>query len=141
MRQLGGALWRLAIFVAVCVLGAFALFAVFAQLRFQSDKTLQGRVHQRVRACRADNFVRIAGVEVGKVKNISIQPDSTVLVEFSADPTRWCSPRAPGPSIRYDNLIGGRYLALEEGAGGVKQLNPGDTIPLARPSRRWTSTR
>ena len=36
--------------------------------------------------------------------------------------------------IRYDDLIGGRYLALEEGAGSTKKLNPGDTIPLARTS-------
>ena len=36
--------------------------------------------------------------------------------------------------IRYDDLIGGRYLALVEGAGGTKRLNPGDTIPLARTS-------
>ena len=59
--------------------------------------------------------------------------------------------------IRYDDLIGGRYLALEEGAGGTKKLNPGDTIPLARTSpaldldaliggfrplfRRWIPTR
>jgi phospholipid/cholesterol/gamma-HCH transport system substrate-binding protein len=34
--------------------------------------------------------------------------------------------------IRYDNLIGGRYLALEEGAGGVKPLGPGQTIPVDR---------
>ena len=34
--------------------------------------------------------------------------------------------------IRYDDLIGGRYLALEEGAGGTKKLNPGDTIPVDR---------
>ena len=36
--------------------------------------------------------------------------------------------------IRYDDLIGGRYLALQEGAGGTAKLNPGDTIPLARTS-------
>jgi phospholipid/cholesterol/gamma-HCH transport system substrate-binding protein len=36
--------------------------------------------------------------------------------------------------IRYDDLIGGRYLALEEGAGGTKKLNAGDTIPMARTS-------
>jgi phospholipid/cholesterol/gamma-HCH transport system substrate-binding protein len=34
--------------------------------------------------------------------------------------------------IRYDNLFGDRYLALEEGTGGVKKLNPGDTIPASR---------
>ena len=34
--------------------------------------------------------------------------------------------------IRYDDLIGGRYLSLMEGAGGTKKLNPGDTIPMAQ---------
>jgi len=34
--------------------------------------------------------------------------------------------------IRYDNVIGGRFLALEEGAGGLKRLQPGQTIPLER---------
>lgn len=34
--------------------------------------------------------------------------------------------------IRYDNLFGDRYLALEEGAGGLAVLRPGHTIPLAR---------
>ncbi|BBZ21553.1 hypothetical protein MGAD_58880 [Mycolicibacterium gadium] len=32
--------------------------------------------------------------------------------------------------IRYDNLFGDRYLALEEGTGGLKTLSPGQTIPL-----------
>ena len=77
------------------------------------------------------NFVRIAGVEVGKVKNIAIQPDSTVLVEFTADDSVVLT-EGSRAAIRYDDLIGGRYLALEEGAGGVKRLNPGDTIPLSR---------
>jgi phospholipid/cholesterol/gamma-HCH transport system substrate-binding protein len=34
--------------------------------------------------------------------------------------------------IRYDNLFGDRYLALEEGAGGLKILSARQTIPLAR---------
>jgi phospholipid/cholesterol/gamma-HCH transport system substrate-binding protein len=36
--------------------------------------------------------------------------------------------------IRYNDLIGGRYLALEEGAGGTKTLKPGSTIPLTHTS-------
>ena len=39
--------------------------------------------------------------------------------------------------IRYDDLIGGRYLALEEGAGSTKKLNPGGTIPWTAPPRHW----
>jgi phospholipid/cholesterol/gamma-HCH transport system substrate-binding protein len=35
-------------------------------------------------------------------------------------------------AIRFADLIGGRYMALEEGAGAVKRLYPGGTIPLSR---------
>ena len=79
------------------------------------------------------NFVRIAGVEVGKVKKISIQDDGTAVVEFSADNSVVLT-EGTKAVIRYQNLIGGRYLALEEGPGGTGQLKPGDTIPLDRTS-------
>ena len=79
------------------------------------------------------DFVRIAGVEVGKVKKVAIQPDTTALVEFTADASVVLT-EGSRAVIRYDDLIGGRYLALEEGAGGTKKLNSGDTIPLARTS-------
>jgi phospholipid/cholesterol/gamma-HCH transport system substrate-binding protein len=35
-------------------------------------------------------------------------------------------------AIRWADPIGGRYLALQEGAGGVTRLNPGQTIPINR---------
>ena len=128
--NLRGVLWRLGIFAVVCALGTFALFAVFAQLRFEKASDLHRCVHQRQRA-EERNFVRIAGVEVGKVKNISVQHDSTVQVEFCADDSVVLT-EGSRAVIRYDDLIGGRYLALEEGAGGTKKLGPGTTIPLSR---------
>ena len=62
-----------------------------------------------------------------------LRPDTTALVEFTADDSVVLT-EGSRAVIRYDDLIGGRYLALEEGAGGTKKLNPGDTIPLARTS-------
>ena len=35
-------------------------------------------------------------------------------------------------AVRFTDLIGGRYMALEEGAGGVRRLHPGATIPLSQ---------
>ena len=70
------------------------------------------------------DFVRIAGVEVGKVKNISIQDDTTALVEFTADESVVLT-EGNRAVIRYDDLIGGRYLALVEGAGGTTKAQPG----------------
>jgi len=131
MREnLVGAIWRLAIYLVVCVLGAFALFAVFGQLRFQSEKSYKAQF-VNVSGLQNGNFVRIAGVDVGKVKDISVQPDSTVLVEFTAADSVVLTEGSKA-AIRFADLIGGRYLALEEGAGGVRRLNPGASIPLSQ---------
>jgi phospholipid/cholesterol/gamma-HCH transport system substrate-binding protein len=129
-RRLSGTLWRLAIFTVVCVLGAFVLIAIFAQLRFQQEKTYNA-VFTTVSGLRDNSFVRIAGVEVGKVKKITIEDDATALVTFSADDTVVLT-QGSRAVVRYDDLIGGRYLALEEGAGDTKQLPAGGTIPLER---------
>jgi phospholipid/cholesterol/gamma-HCH transport system substrate-binding protein len=127
-----GALWRLVIFTLVCLFFTFAMFAIFSQLRFQSELVYNADF-TNVSGLKNGQFVRIAGVEVGKVKNMSIQPDSTVKVAFSADPSVVLT-EGTRAVIRYDDLIGGRYLALEEGAGGTRTLAAGDTIPLSRTS-------
>jgi phospholipid/cholesterol/gamma-HCH transport system substrate-binding protein len=124
-----GELWRVAVYAVVCLFGTFLIFATFAQLRFETATTYDA-LFTNVSGLQNGNFVRIAGVEVGKIKNIAIEPDS-VRVKFSADDSVMLT-EGSRAVIRYDDLIGGRYLALEEGAGGVKRLNPGATIPLSR---------
>jgi len=130
--NLAGAVWRLAVFTVVCLFGTFALFAVFARLRFESAKTYNADF-TNVSGLQDGQFVRIAGVEVGKVNKITVQPDTTVVVQFSADNSVVLT-QGSRAVIRYDDLIGGRYLALEEGAGGTTKLKPGDTIPPSNTS-------
>ncbi|CAN5319565.1 virulence factor Mce family protein [soil metagenome] len=127
-----GAAWRLGVFLTICTLGAFALLTVFAQFRFESGKSYSADF-TNVSGLKNGDMVRVAGVEVGKVKDISFNPDATLRVEFSTDDTLVVT-EGTHAAIRYDNVIGGRYLALEEGAGGVTVLQPGQTIPLARTS-------
>lgn len=127
------ALWRLGAFLTVCLLGVFALYAVFGQLRFGEKANTYRAEFTNVTGLENGDFVRIAGVEVGKVEKVSIQDDTTALVEFTADQSVVLT-EGNRAVIRYDDLIGGRYLALQEGAGGTAKLNPGDTIPLARTS-------
>ncbi|WP_102418341.1 virulence factor Mce family protein [Mycobacterium sp. 4858] len=131
-ENLSGAIWRLAIFLVVCTLGLVAMLAIFAQLRFGNEMPYKARF-SNVSGLEVGNFVRIAGVEVGKVNKISVQDDGTVVVDFSADNTVVLTDGSKAV-IRYQNLIGGRYLALQEGPGGTRQLRPGDTIPLGRTS-------
>ena len=131
MREnLRGSLWRFAIYAAVCLCAVALVFLIFGQFRFQDEKVYNAHF-ANVSGLRNGNFVRIAGVEVGKVKKIALQPDSTLHVEFSVTPSAVLT-EGTRAVIRYDDLIGGRFLALEEGAGGVKRLRPGDTIPLSQ---------
>jgi phospholipid/cholesterol/gamma-HCH transport system substrate-binding protein len=130
MGNFRGAAWRLVIFLTVCLFGAFTLLAIFAQFRFTEGKTYSA-VFTNVSNMRKNSLVRIAGVEVGKVQSISVSRDATVRVEFTADDSVVLT-EGSRAVIRYDNLFGDRYLALEEGTGGVKKLNPGDTIPVSR---------
>ena len=108
------------------------MFAIFSQLRFQRE-AFYNADFTNVSGLKNGQFVRIAGVEVGKVKAMSIKPDNTVEVMFSADPSVVLT-EGTRAVIRYDDLIGGRYMALEEGAGGTRILPAGNTIPLARTS-------
>jgi len=128
--NLSGVVVRLAIFLTVCLLTAFLLIGVFGEVRFGEGKTYYAEF-ANVSNLREGKLVRIAGVEVGKVKRISINSDATVRVEFSADDSVILT-QGTLAVIRYDNLFGDRYLALEEGAGGLTTLSPGQTIPLAR---------
>ncbi|MGV0045088.1 virulence factor Mce family protein [Mycobacterium colombiense] len=131
MRQsLSGILWRLSIFMLVCVLGIVGIIAVFGQLRYQHEKVYNA-VFANVTGLRGGNFVRIAGVEVGKVKKIAVNDDATVTVQFSADDSVVLT-QGSRAVIRYADLVGDRYLALEEGTGSVRQLQQGQTIPIER---------
>ncbi|BBX01666.1 virulence factor Mce family protein [Mycolicibacterium moriokaense] len=121
-------IWRLGIFLTVCAFVAFLTLAVFGQFRFGAGNTYYAEF-TNVSNLRKGTIVRIAGVEVGKVENISINPDATVRVQFFADKSVVLT-RGSRAVIRYDNLFGDRYLALEEGTGGVERLSPGQTIPL-----------
>ena len=131
MREnLRGVAVRLAVFLTVCLLTAFLLVAVFGEVRFGDGKTYYAEF-TNVSNLREGKLVRIAGVEVGKVNKISVNPDATVRVEFTADNSVTLT-EGTLAVIRYDNLFGDRYLALEEGAGGLAILRPGQTIPLTR---------
>ena len=63
-----------------------------------------------VSGLKGGNFVRIAGVEVGKVRNMTLHKDGTVTVEFAIDKSLTLT-EGTKAAVRYENLIGDRYLA------------------------------
>jgi phospholipid/cholesterol/gamma-HCH transport system substrate-binding protein len=123
---------RVALFTVICLVFTFALIAVFGQLRFE-DRTAYQAVFTNISGLKSGNFVRIAGVEVGKVGDLTLHRDGTVTVGFAVDKGVRLTDGTKAV-VRYENLIGDRYLALEEGPGPPRRLPPGATIPLARTS-------
>ena len=123
---------RLIVFVTVCLLGTFGLIAVFAQLRFDNGPQYNADF-TNISGLEVGNFVRIAGVEVGQVKGISLNPDKTIKVHFGVDNSVVLS-EGTRAVIRYNDLIGGRYMALEDGVGNTRRLASGATIPPDRTS-------
>ncbi|ODQ86016.1 MCE family protein [Mycolicibacterium holsaticum] len=118
------------VFVIICLTGTFVLYGVFSQFRFSSEQTYRAEFAD-VSGLKEGDFVRIAGVEVGKVKHIAVTDASRALVEFTTDPTAVLT-TSTNVAVRWENPIGDRYLALSEGNGGEqRKLNPGGTIPTA----------
>lgn len=104
------------------------IIVVFGQVRFHHT-TGYSAVFTHVSGLRAGQFVRAAGVEVGKVAKVTlIDGDKQVLVDFTVDRSLSLD-QATTASIRYLNLIGDRYLELGRGHSG-QRLAPGATIPL-----------
>lgn len=126
----GGTIARVVAFITVCFIFMFALVTVFGQFRFDSRSTYTA-IFSNVSGLRGGNFVRIAGVEVGKVENMTLQKDGTVTVVFNVDRNLTLT-EGTRAAVRYENLIGDRYLAIEDGPGAVRKLQPGQTIPLTR---------
>ncbi len=121
---------RVLAFTAMCLVFLFALITVFGQFRFDSRVGYRA-VFANVSGLKGGNFVRIAGVEVGKVQALTLHRDGTVTVDFTVDKAL---PLTEGTraAVRYENLIGDRYLALEDGTGSVRKLQQGQTIPLTQ---------
>ncbi|QNI07690.1 MCE family protein [Mycobacterium kubicae] len=131
-RKLSSIIARVALFTVVCLLFTFTLIAVFGQLRFE-DRTDYHAVFTNISGLKSGNFVRIAGVEVGKVGDLTLNRDGTVHIDFAVDRGVRLT-EGTKAVVRYENLIGDRYLALEDGPGPPRRLAPGATIPLARTS-------
>jgi phospholipid/cholesterol/gamma-HCH transport system substrate-binding protein len=76
--------------------------------------------------------VRIAGVRVGQVEGVSVTDRRIARVHFSIASDRTL-PASVTASIKYLNLVGQRYVELDQGVGPVDgTLARGATIPLER---------
>jgi phospholipid/cholesterol/gamma-HCH transport system substrate-binding protein len=121
---------KLGVFAAVMVLLTALLFVIFAQYRTGSTNSYSA-VFTDVSGLKAGDSVRAAGMRVGTVKNLSMQPDDTVVATFDADRDVVLTTGSRA-AVRYLNLVGDRYLELIDGPGSTRLLPAGSQIPADR---------
>jgi phospholipid/cholesterol/gamma-HCH transport system substrate-binding protein len=117
--------------VVMAVLTAF-LFFIFGQFRTGAT-TGYSAVFNDVSRLKAGDSVRVAGIRVGTVNGVSLQPDKKVAVKFDADRGVVLT-QGTRAGVRYLNLVGDRYLELVDGPGSTKRLPAGSQIPVDRTS-------
>ena len=117
---------KVGIFTVTMLLVAVGLVVIFGEFRFGPSNTYHANFIDATRL-KGGQKVRIAGVPVGSVKDVKLNPNNTVDVAFTVDKryTLYSSTRAV---IRYDNLVGDRFLEITSGPGELRKLRPGATI-------------
>ncbi|MGH3676241.1 MAG: MCE family protein [Mycobacterium sp.] len=130
MTRVTGTLIKFTAFgVVMAVLTAF-LFFIFAETRTGATNEYSAVFDDASRLETGDT-VRIAGIRVGTVGDVSLQPDKKVLVKFDADRNTQLTTGTQA-AIRYLNLVGDRYLELIDTPESTKILPVGAQIPVER---------
>ncbi len=131
--RLTGTVVRLAAVVAVQLAFTAIIVVVFGQVRFDRTNSYSAEF-SNASGLRAGQFVRASGVEVGKVNKVDlVEGDKKIRVDFAVDRSVQLY-QSTTAQIRYQDLIGNRYLELSRGSGegAERTLPPGGFIPLAR---------
>jgi phospholipid/cholesterol/gamma-HCH transport system substrate-binding protein len=125
-----GMLVKFGIFASIMALLTVFLFFTFGQYRTGSTNGYSAVFTDASRLATGDT-VRVAGIRVGTVTDVSLQSDRTVLVEFDADRDLKLTSGTKA-AIRYLNLTGDRFLDLLDGPGSTRLMPPGSQIPKDR---------
>jgi phospholipid/cholesterol/gamma-HCH transport system substrate-binding protein len=131
--KITGTAVKLGAFSLVLLLFTAIIIIVFGQLRFDRTSGYSAEF-SNASGLRAGQFVRASGVEVGKVAKVElVDGGQRVRVTFNVDRTLPLY-QSTTAQIRYQDLIGNRYLELArgDGEGADRVLPPGGFIPLSR---------
>ncbi|QSR26267.1 virulence factor Mce [Nocardioides aromaticivorans] len=121
---------KLGIFTAVSILVTGTLAVIMGNIGF-GDRNEFKAVFTNATMLEKGDDVRVAGVNVGEVSKVEHYKRSMALVTFKVDAGVHMT-TASRAEIRFLNLVGDRYMALEEGTGadGADPLRDGDTIKV-----------
>lgn len=122
---------KFTVFAAVMILLTAFLFLIFAQARTGATQSYSAEFTNASRLKGGDS-VRVAGIRVGTVHDVTLEDSGTVLVTFDTDRNVELSADTRA-QIKYLNLIGDRYLELVvDDQSAAQRLAPGARIPQDR---------
>jgi phospholipid/cholesterol/gamma-HCH transport system substrate-binding protein len=130
MTRSTGTLIKFTAFALVMAILTAFLFFIFGQVRTGATNGYSA-VFADASRLKTGDTVRVAGIRVGTVQGVSLQPDRKVLVKFDADRNIVLTTGTKA-QIRYLNLVGDRYLELVDTPGSTKILPVGTQIPQDR---------
>ena len=128
-RSMGTLIKFTAFGLVMVVLSAF-LFFIFAETRTGATNGYSA-VFADASRLESGDTVRIAGIRVGTVGDVSLLPDRKVLVKFDTDRNIKLTTGTKA-AIRYLNLTGDRYMELVDTPDSTKILPTGAQIPVDR---------
>ena len=124
------ALVKLVIFMVVTSILTLTLAATIGNISL-GDKTKYRAVFSDVTGLLPGNDIRIAGVGVGTVDSVALGERNLAVVTFTLTEGREIA-QSTIARLRYRNITGERYIALEQGEGSADPLKEGGTLPLAQ---------
>ncbi|HET7734534.1 MAG TPA: MCE family protein [Nocardioidaceae bacterium] len=115
------------------VMGLLAM--LIGNISFAPSRTYHGLFTDAVGVFKGDR-VRLSGVEVGRVVGLEIVDDGprrVARLDFTVedDVPLYADARL---ELRYENIVGQRYLSIEQQPGDREQLADGATVPLEQTS-------
>ena len=127
--SLGPTLVKFGAFAVVMSVLTLFLFFTFGQYRTGAVTGYSALFNDASRL-KAGDSVRVAGVRVGTVNGVALQPDRKVVVKFDADRSVVLTDGTKA-AVRYLNLVGDRYLDLVDGPGSTRRLAGGGQINVS----------
>jgi phospholipid/cholesterol/gamma-HCH transport system substrate-binding protein len=133
MRKLWGPLFKGLVFVLVTGFATAVLAVSISNTNVGNTVTYSARFTD-VTSLNPGDDVRIRGVRVGQVDELSVVDQNLALVTFSVDRARPL-PADVTATIKYRNMVGQRYIALDRGEKvSADLLPPNGQIPIDRTS-------
>lgn len=121
---------RLAAFGVVGALTAGLLYLTLGEIRIGPSNGYRVEMAD-VTGLEEGDLVRVAGVRVGQVDGLDVIEENKVLVSFHVESEQQLTDQTQ-VLVRYENLLGDRYLELRQQPGEGQELDPGATIPASR---------